>query len=250
MRYSQKAVRVANPRYLLRGHPDTRCWDSRGFNLAGNPRLSAPFGERYEARMAYWKMVTKRAWRRSLELVRWESWERIIVFLIGLIVPFAAVWYLVGDTTGAAVRALASLGGSAIPALVVFVWSLIRLPAMIHAEGESERAKLAAQIESAAAKRAVREELGGFLDEGNQLMVKLGKDPAEATEADAQDWLDRLNVFIDIKLDKSYKARMDDYTMLPPKYGKAPGQLPEVWMGVRAINFHVGQFVSELATVA
>jgi hypothetical protein len=132
----------------------------------------------------------------------------------------------------------------------VFVWSVIRLPAVIHAEQEAERAKLAAQIDRAAAKRAVREGLAEFLAEGSQLMEKLGATPPEATEEDASAWYYRAVEFIKTELDNSYIARMGDHTMLPPKYGAAPGTLPNVWMAVRAYNFHIAQFVRELATTS
>ena len=111
----------------------------------------------------YWRRVASRAWRRGLEMVRVESFERIIVFLIGLLIPAAAVWYLVGDQAGAAVRFLASLGGSAIAALIVFSWGLMKLPAEMEAEAEQERLRIAAQLQSEDQKRRRREALGELL---------------------------------------------------------------------------------------
>ena len=109
----------------------------------------------------YWRRVASLAWRRGLEMVRVESFERIIVFLIGLFIPAAAVWYLVGDQAGAAVRFLASLTGSAIAALIVFSWGLMKLPAEM--EAEEERLRIAAQLQSEDQKRRRREALGEVL---------------------------------------------------------------------------------------
>ena len=112
---------------------------------------------------SYWRRVASRAWRRGLEMVRVESFERIIKFLIGLLIPAAAVWYLVGDQAGAAVRFLASLAGSAIAALIVFSWGLMKLPAEMEAEAEQERLRIAAQLQSEDHKRRRREAPGELL---------------------------------------------------------------------------------------
>ena len=69
-----------------------------------------------------------------MEIVRLDSWERRIFLLITIFVPALAVWFFIADHAGAAVRALATLGASMIALIVIFVWSVIKLPSILAEE--------------------------------------------------------------------------------------------------------------------
>ena len=156
---------------------------------------------------AYWKMVIKRAWRRSLELVRWESWERIVVFLIILAVTFSVSWWLIGDHNGAALRAFASLGATLIAVFCLFLWNVIKVPSVIHAEQKAEIAELAADREAQEVLKSRREALGQLLAEANELARAFCSDQQiEPIIAAVGDWLGRANLFAEHSLDGAHRA--------------------------------------------
>lgn len=156
---------------------------------------------------AYWETVVKRAWRRSLELVRWESWERIVVFLIVLAVTFGVSWWLIGDHNGAALRALASLGATSIAVLCLFFWNLIKLPSVMDSEQKAEIVKLAADRETEASLKLRREGLGDLLAEANGLARAFCSDhPVEPIIAAVDDWSARATLFAEHNLDGAHRA--------------------------------------------
>jgi hypothetical protein len=156
----------------------------------------------------FWSKVATRAWRRSLELVRLESWERVIVFLIGLIVPALAVWFFVGDSANAAVRALATFGGAGIGAAAMFGWSLIRLPAIMAAEAEDEIEKLRVAGASAEQLRARRVTLGRLLSQGEALRYNCASFD-EILEAPIVRWKQETENFLLHEMGEEYLHRFN-----------------------------------------
>ena len=139
----------------------------------------------------YWRRVSRRAWRRSLELARLESWERVLVFLIGLLVPAFSVWFWVGKDAATTIRLLASLGASFLIIATMFGWSLLKLPAIMEAEAAEERARLTAQIETQALRTQRREELAAYLAQGTHFreLVRMAFDSDQAApQEEANQW--------------------------------------------------------------
>lgn len=196
---------------------------------------------------SYWKRVAKRAWRRSLELVRLESWERVVVFLIGLLLPAAATWFLIGHSTDAPIRALASLGASAIAAALLFGWSLLKLPAVMESEAEEERARLAAQLETEEARRRKRDTLGEFIARGSALRNQCGNLDAPVPDVQSQQWLDELVEYLEANLGRAYASRLHEPAAVPMGMTSLDGQRAGINSGLRVRLFHLEQFCRELA---
>lgn len=157
---------------------------------------------------SYWKRVTSRAWRQSLELVRLESWKRIVVFLIGLLIPAFAAWYITGDSVTNGVRVLATLGGAFIGAAMMFAWNLIKLPAVMNAEAEAEREKVAAQLETQERRAERREALGKALASANIIADRFCSNAADidAVKAERDVWRDQCAELAEQYLDGAHHA--------------------------------------------
>ena len=198
----------------------------------------------------YWARVAKRAWRRSLELVRWESRERVVVFLVGLAVPFAAVWYFVGDGAGASVRALASIGGSAIAVLLVFGWSLLRLPALMDSEKAAELAKLKLQQDTAEDLKQKRLALGRLLADIEQIKLDChGPEPVD--ENALNDFNRRARQYVHDALGEDYVHRFASDAGTPSNMLAGGDILPRNanswgWANKRAYRLHA--FLEEVTT--
>jgi len=156
----------------------------------------------------YWSRVAARAWRRSLELVRLESWERVVVFLIGLSVPALAAWYFVGDATNAWVRALATIGGAALGATAMFGWSLIRQPAEMAAESAEEIEKLKAANASEEQRRAQRVSLGRLLAQAEAFRNRCGS-TEEIEETPVARWQKEIESFLRDEMGEEYLHRFN-----------------------------------------
>jgi hypothetical protein len=196
---------------------------------------------------SYWKSVAKRAWRRGLEMVRMESFERVVVFLIGLLIPAVAVWYFVGDTAGATVRALAALGGSAIGAVLIFGWNLVRLPAVMAAEAEVERQRIAEQLESEEARRRKCDALGEFIARGSALRRQCAVPDGLIPDLQSQEWLDELVDYLETNLGPAYAARVHETAAVPMGMTSLDWQRSAIDGGLRTRLFHLEQFCRELA---
>ena len=195
----------------------------------------------------YWKGVAKRAWRRSLEIVRLESGERVFVFLIGLLVPAIAVWFFVGDSVAVEVRALASIGASAVAVLVVFGWSLLKLPAVMESEAEQERERLAAQLETQERKKRILDDLGRFMMTGAQWKRAMSDLDNEPPYEQANQWLAELHAYLGESLGVAYVARVDEAAAMPMGMTSLTGERAGYDSGMRVRLFNLEQFCRELA---
>lgn len=172
---------------------------------------------------SYWKGVAKRAWRRSIELVRLESGERVIVFLIGLVVPAIVVWFWLGDSVGASVRALAAIGGSGLAALAIFAWSLVRLPSVMAAEQASEIERLEAQQESAESLKAKRVALGQLLSQAEAIKRDCTQSEP-VSEHMVTEWYERACKFLTDEMGEEYLHRFQSDAGTPPMEISGPIQ--------------------------
>lgn len=155
----------------------------------------------------YWKRVFQRAWRRALELVRVESWERRFILLITIIVPAAATWFFVADNVESTIRALATLGASAFAVLVIFAWSLITLPAVMAAEQQEEIDRLQEAQETAEKAAERRKILGIMLHNANAISSLYRSDtPLDDIVGMADSWLSEMNQFAEANLDEAHQA--------------------------------------------
>ena len=158
----------------------------------------------------YWKRVLRLAWRRALEIVRLESWERRFVLFVTIVIPAAAAWFLIGDHAGSAVRALATLGASAIAVFAIFAWSVLKLPAVMATEAAAEREALEAQLQTQQRKHAIREELGRFMAEGRKFRENLADPINDPPYEQANQWLRDLHSYLNENLGASYVTRVDE----------------------------------------
>lgn len=187
----------------------------------------------------YWKKIIKRAWRRSLELVRWESSERIAVFLIILAVPFGVTWWLLGDHGGAAIRALASLGATSIAVLVLFGWNVMKLPAVLDAERQAEISSLSCQFETEEQQVKRRDTLGQLLEMANKLLAACcSSEPLEQVVERLNQWNSDAHTFADSSLDGANRALLWSDTGIvcgvPSLTEERKGYW--LWMNYRAIR--------------
>ena len=135
-----------------------------------------------------------------------ESGERVFVFLIGLIVPAVAVWFWLSDSVGASVRVLASLGGSGLAALAVFLWSLIRLPSVMAAEQAAAIEALEAERESAESLKQKSVALGQLLSQAEGIKRDSAK-PEPANEHMVTEWYERACSFLTNEMGEEYLHR-------------------------------------------
>ena len=194
----------------------------------------------------YWNRVARRAWRRSLEIVRLESSERIFVFLIGILVPAIAVWLWIGDTSGASVRLLASLGAGAVAVFLVFVWSLLKLPAIMEAEAEVERQRIAKLVETQEERKRLRESLGQFMSQGTALRIRCSNQTEPAPEDEANRWYGDLISFLETNLGPDYAARIQDNASVPLGMSSLQELYGLIDSGLRAKLYHLDRFLQEL----
>ena len=198
---------------------------------------------------AYWKRVVWRALRRSLELVRLESWERVAVFLIGLLVPAAVVWFFVSKDAATIIRVLASLGASFIAVAFIFGWGLLKLPAIMDAEAEAARRILLDQQETVAQRKMKQDALGAFLEQGTALMSRSRDFQKEPPESEANEWLGELIDYLQANLGKAYVARVNDGASAPVGYSSQHKEHDALYNGIRIRVFHLQEFLKELATI-
>jgi hypothetical protein len=181
--------------------------------------------------------------------VRWESWERIVVFLIGLLIPFGAVWYFVGDAAAAGVRALASLGGSAVGAIVIFLWSMLRLPSVMEAEAEQRRLALESQLETEAKRQQKIEALGQFMAEAEKLQTRILASEVSLID-DVNEWAGRASNFIEASLGTAYAQRFGNDAGTSSNFivgANITAEQQKVWGWVNRRIERLDQFMGERA---
>ena len=196
----------------------------------------------------YWSKVASRAWRRSRELVRLESRERVVVFLIFLFVPAVVAWFLVGEDMATTLRVIASLCASVIALVLMFVLNLLKLPAVMDAEAEEERKKLADQQETTEKRRRKQDRLDGFLARGNALMIA-ALDYAQPPPAnEAKEWLGELIEYLEAEFGAAYVARVNDGGTAPVGYcDPAHAENHKIYDGIRVRVYHLQEFLKELS---
>lgn len=142
-----------------------------------------------------------------MEIVRLDSWERRIFLLITILVPALATWFWIADHVGAVVRALATLGAAAISLIILFVWSVIKLPSIVAEEQRLEIEKLQADQDTAAKVLERRNTLGIMLHNANEI-AKLyhTEKPLDEIVTMADGWRDNMVNFADGNLDEAHKA--------------------------------------------
>ncbi len=142
-----------------------------------------------------------------MEIVRIESWERRFVLFVTIVIPAIAVWFLIADHAGAVVRALATLGASAIAVLIIFAWSVVKLPSIMAEEQRVEIEKLQAEQENAAKALERRNTLGMLLHNANEIASLYRTDkPLEEIIPIADAWRDEMVSFAEGNLDEAHKA--------------------------------------------
>ena len=87
--------------------------------------------------MGYWRNVVTRAWRESLQLVRWDDPLCAAVPIASAIGTFVVGYWWFGDSAVGLARVIIGLGFTATLALAFFLWKLIQLLPVIHAEQEA-----------------------------------------------------------------------------------------------------------------
>lgn len=195
----------------------------------------------------FWKRVVQRAFRRGLELARIESRERLFVFLVLIAVPAFATWHFVGDHTGAIIRALASLFASAAAVLAVFLWNVLKLPAVMEAESEAERLSIVAMLKTQQQKAQLRDEIGELMLHGAMLKRECADETRPEPEAEANQWLAGVIEYLQKNMGVSYVARVNDGSAVPIGLTSLSGNRAALDSGLRIRLYHLDQFLRELA---
>ena len=95
------------------------------------------------ARNPIWAEARRRAFSETIELLRLNSFPRVLLTVGTPLVAFAATWGLTGQL---AVAALATLGWMPFCGALIFGFKLISGPAQIAAEAEAARTQLEAKL--------------------------------------------------------------------------------------------------------
>ena len=139
--------------------------------------------------------------------MRVESWERRVVLLISIVGPAAATWFFIADHSGSAVRALATLGSAAFAVVLIFIWSLFKLPAVMEAEQQQQIDTLQAERETAETAKYRRETLGILLHNANAIANLYRTDkPLSDIIVMADQWRVSADEFAQNYLDEAHKA--------------------------------------------
>ena len=180
--------------------------------------------------------------------MRLESGERVAVFLVGLLFPAVAVWFWLGDSVGASIRLLAAIGGSALAALVAFVWSLIRLPSVIDAEKSAEIEALADQRESMESLKKKRVALGQLLSQAEH--IKRDCSLAEPVDEHmVSEWYARTQRFLVDDLGEEYLHRFLSDAGTPPVEITGPIQRNrELWAWANRRAYRLNTFLEAMPT--
>ena len=179
--------------------------------------------------------------------MRLENPERIVIFLISLALPAVAIWWWVGEDAATNIRILASLGASFLALVVVFAWSLFKLPAMMDAEAEAARKILEDERVTEEQRRLKREMLGEFLDRGLKLMTSAQNYDLPPCVDEGNKWLNELIEHLETNMGRSYVARVNDGSSAPVGYSSSTNQEHnKLYNGVRIRVFHIQEFLKEM----
>jgi hypothetical protein len=136
--------------------------------------------------MGYWRAIFGRAWRDTRRATKTDTVEAIVVLLLGQGVLAALLWYLTND-----VSLWVRIATTATPfavAVLIFGLKLVAAPKVLAEETEQALAVLRRQADQKDRKRAAKDALGAFMNEGNKLV----RDCRERdVETDALAWATR-----------------------------------------------------------
>lgn len=165
---------------------------------------------------------------------------------MGIVTYFANEWAIISGAPASFLIGATLVAGAAYAAAS---WRFGGVIATQQAKIDLLETRLenAPTAENASRRRKIREDLGQLLSEGLEFQRKFAQTPPEATEAEAQEWLDRVGAYLETELDSSYVARMCDTSVVPPAYTALRGDQVKLWSGVRSKVFHLQQFIRELS---
>lgn len=133
--------------------------------------------------MGYWRAIFSRAWRDTRRATKTDSVEAIVVLLLGQGVLAALLWYLTDDAS-LWVRIATAATPFAV-AVLIFGIKLVSAPKVLAEETEQTLAVLRRHADQKDRKRAAKDALGAFMDEGNNL----ARDCTERdVETEALEW--------------------------------------------------------------
>ena len=174
-----------------------------------------------------------------MEIVRVESWERRVVLLVSTVGPALVTWFFIADRSESVIRVLAALGSAAVAVLLIFIWSVFKLPAVMEAEQQQQIENLQAEKETAETIKYRRETLGTLLHNANQIAkMYLTDQPLSETIEIAQQWKNEAGEFAQSYLDEAHKALLwsdAGITIGSPHLPQAH-EGRRLWMTYRAIR--------------
>jgi hypothetical protein len=136
--------------------------------------------------MGYWRTIFSRAWRDTRRATKTDTVEGIVVLLLGQVVLGALIWYLT-DVDTLWVR-IATFATPFAVAVLIFVIKLVAAPKLLAEETEQALSLLRRRADQKDRKRAAKDALGAFVNEGNNLL----RDSRERdVEAEALEWATR-----------------------------------------------------------
>ena len=136
--------------------------------------------------MGYWRTIFSRAWRDTRRATKTDTVEAIVVLLLGQVVLWALIWYLTDEAT-LWVRIATAATPFAV-AVLIFGIKLVAAPKVLAEETEQTLSVLRRRADQKDRKRAAKDALGAFMNEGNNLF----RDSRERdVETEALEWATR-----------------------------------------------------------
>ena len=154
--------------------------------------------------MSYWRIVFKRAWRETLEQIRWDSPVRVMTGIVAPVISGGFVWYFTGSPAWAGIATviiIAAIG------LCVLFGKMVTVPVVMASEQDAEISKRAALRETEDALKLKRETIGQLLADANALARAFCSDrPIGPIVSGVEEWLVRANDFADNTLNGAQRA--------------------------------------------
>ena len=142
-------------------------------------------------RMGYWCAIFSLAWRDTRRATKTDTVEAIVVLLLGQVVLGALIWYLTDEAT-LWVRIATAATPFAV-AVLIFGIKLVAAPKVLAEETEQALSVLRRRADQKDRKRAAKDALGSFMNEGNNSF----RDSRERdVETEALEWATRCRDFI------------------------------------------------------
>jgi hypothetical protein len=143
---------------------------------------------------------------------------------------------------------LAVIVGTRLIAAPYWIWDAERQE--LVAAGK-EISSLSAKLDDRERKKAIRSQLGVFLDQGQQLMVRCADESQPPPNADADEWAAKTETYLTAQLDPSFVARFRNGTGLPLT-ANSIASIPHrnLWAGLWVSMSRIQQFIQELGSWA